>query len=111
MQNGSRNEAQGERQKGLHYAFLDTLRQLPFVDAIYLFGSRARGDAGEKSDIDLALVCPRADARDWDRIQQVIEVADTLLFIDAVRYDTLNEDDPLKKSIDRDKVVLFQRHA
>jgi predicted nucleotidyltransferase len=27
--------------------------------AVYLFGSRARGDAGEKSDVDLAVLFPR----------------------------------------------------
>lgn len=36
-----------------------------FIDEICLFGSRARGDNKERSDIDLAIVCPRASDTDW----------------------------------------------
>lgn len=39
------------------YHFLQQIADLPFVDAIYLFGSRARGDHRERSDIDLAILC------------------------------------------------------
>ena len=48
-----------------HYAFIDRLKALPFIEAIYLFGSRARGTERERSDIDLAIVCPMAGMRDW----------------------------------------------
>lgn len=36
-------------------ALLDELVQLPWVDFIYLFGSFARGDAHEDSDVDIAV--------------------------------------------------------
>jgi predicted nucleotidyltransferase len=48
-----------------HYAFIDRLQALPFIEAIYLFGSRARGTERERADIDLAIVCPMAGMRDW----------------------------------------------
>lgn len=93
------------------YAFFCALRDHPAVDAIWLFGSRARADAAPRSDIDLAIVCPRAGARDWAAMQALIEDADTLLTIDAVRFDTLAEADPLRTAILRDRVVLFAREA
>jgi predicted nucleotidyltransferase len=42
------------------YRFLERLAALPFVQAVWLFGSRARGTARERSDIDLAILCPGA---------------------------------------------------
>jgi len=47
------------------YLFLQKIAALPFVDAIYLFGSRARGDHRERSDIDLAVFCRAANENDW----------------------------------------------
>lgn len=37
------------------YKFLKQLTKLPFVDEIWLFGSRIRGYNSERSDIDLAI--------------------------------------------------------
>lgn len=92
----------------LEYRFLEQIKKLPYVEAIYLFGSRARGDADDKSDIDLAIVCPSADDRDWLKLVDAVENADTLLKIDCVRLDKL-EDERLKREIERDKVVLYER--
>ena len=41
----------------------------------------------------------------------MIEEADTLLSIDAVRFDELGMDDPLRAAILRDRQVLFERVA
>ncbi len=43
--------------KDLNYQFIEKLKALPFIAEIWLFGSRARGDNGKKSDIDLAILC------------------------------------------------------
>lgn len=92
-----------------NYDFFRRLTALPFVDAVYLFGSRARGENAARADIDLAVVSPRASDADWQRILDIIEDADTLLRIDCVRLETLPGDDPLRQSIERDKVPLFHR--
>ena len=47
------------------YQFLQEIAALDFVDAIYLFGSRARGDNRDRSDIDIAIQCPKATQKDW----------------------------------------------
>ena len=67
--------------------FLRKIAALPFVDAIYLFGSRARGDHRERSDIDIAILCPEANENDWQSIIELIDDTDTLLPIDCIRLD------------------------
>lgn len=71
--------------------FFQQLTQLAYIEKIILFGSRARNDAQPRSDIDLALVCPTASENDWLIILGIIENADTLLKIDAIRFDMLSE--------------------
>lgn len=78
------------------------------MEAIYLFGSRARGDEQAKSDIDLAILCPHASERDWLNIVDIVDKADTLLKIDCIRLDNL-PNEQLKAEIERDKVVLYEQ--
>jgi len=75
----------------LPYRFVDRIAALPFVDAVWLFGSRARGDAAPTSDIDLAVACPRATPAQWHEILGIVEDADVLLPIDCVRLDEAPE--------------------
>lgn len=91
------------------YSFYKKLVDLPFIEAIWLFGSHARGRAQKSSDIDLAILCPHASQDQWRAIRSIIDEADTLSKIDCIRYDHLSNDDPLKSSINKDKVVLFDR--
>jgi predicted nucleotidyltransferase len=91
----------------LKYKFLKDLQSLSFVETLYLYGSRARGEHAERSDIDLAVLCPGASEEGWDKVLQIIENADTLLKIDCVRLDTLKEDNPLKSNILNDGKILF----
>lgn len=89
--------------------FFKKLVKLSFVEAVYLYGSRARKDHQERSDIDLAIVCPAATAEQWLLVEKIIDEADTLLKIDYVRLDELDKQDPLKQNILQDKLVLFER--
>jgi predicted nucleotidyltransferase len=93
-----------------HYRFFKNLTALSFIDAIFLFGSRARGDGHDRSDIDLAIVCPQANGTDWLKVEAILDIEniDTLLKVDCVRYDTLKDDD-FKHRIDKDKQILFER--
>ncbi len=108
--NASRKTLPGGRTAPeLRYRFISRLAALPFVEAVWLYGSRARGDNGRRSDIDLAVVCPRASAADWQRVLDIIEDADTLLGVDCVRFDALPKDGSLKKQIAEEKVVLSRK--
>ncbi len=92
-----------------HYAFLEHLKALPFVEAIYLFGSRARGDNTGRADIDLAVLCPSASQEEWWKIQEIVEKADTLLEIDCVNLSRLKNKDMLR-NIEQDKVVVYEQN-
>ncbi len=70
---------------------------MPFIDEIRLYGSRARGDHKERSDIDLAIVAPTASNEEWLKVPVIIENADTLLKVDYIRFDRLENSDKLKK--------------
>lgn len=63
------------------------LAEEPCVRRVVLFGSRARGDAGPRSDVDLAVEAPGASARDWLRLADLADDADTLLAIDLIRLE------------------------
>lgn len=76
---------------------------MPFVDAIYLFGSRARGDHRDRSDIDIAILCPNANETDWQTILKLIDDADTLLSIDCIRLDQESQNSALRLQIEQDK--------
>ena len=89
-----------------NYQFIKQLEALAFIDVIYLYGSRARGDAGERSDIDLAIECSSASDSDWLKVLDIIDKADTLLPIDCVRLDEM-KDSRLLENIQREKKVLY----
>ncbi len=91
------------------YAFLQRLAGLPFVEAIYLFGSRARGKHRERSDIDLAILCPHANDAQWQQVLAIVDEADTLLPIDCVRLDAESPTSALRAAIEHDKKVLYER--
>lgn len=91
------------------YRFFINLSKLSFVEEIWLYGSRARGDHQERADIDIAVFCPTAKLRDWDHVLKIIEDADTLLKIDIVRLDEYDDLSPLKRSILTQGVKLYER--
>ena len=94
-----------------HYRFVEKIAALPFVEAIVLYGSRARGDARDRSDIDLAISAPKADAEQWQHILDLIDDADTLHHVDCVRLDALSADDRLRRNITADGISIYQRQG
>jgi len=84
------------------------LASRPRVQRIWLFGSRARGDARERSDIDIAIEAPDADRREWLEVCRLVEEeADTLLPIDVIRVE--EAPDRLRKQVRAEGRVLFER--
>jgi predicted nucleotidyltransferase len=85
----------------------ECLKAFPEVERVILFGSRARGDAGFRADIDIAVECPTADILRWSDIEEAVELAPTLLNIDLVRLDTAP---PELAAVIRDEGrVLYER--
>jgi len=91
----------------LQYEFISRLKKLSFVEEIWLFGSRARGDNKELSDVDLAIVCPKANDNDWLKVTEIIDSADTLLKIDCLRMDKDLIGQEIYQNILRDKKVIY----
>ena len=93
-----------------HYNFWQKLQALPFVEKILLFGSRARQDHLEKADIDIAVLCPSATNYDWLQVVDIVDEADTLLRIDCVRLDKLQQDSLLRRNIEQEGVILYVKN-
>ncbi len=85
------------------HLFYKKIAALPFVDAIYLFGSTARGDHLDRSDLDIAILCPNANERDWPSILQRFDDADTRLSIDCIRLDQESQNSTLRLQLEQDK--------
>ena len=79
----------------------------PEVLRVVLFGSRARGDAEERSDVDLAVEAPNASQRQWLHIATQLEEADTLLKIDLVRWEQASA--ALKERILAEGKILYEQ--
>ncbi|MBM4395734.1 MAG: nucleotidyltransferase domain-containing protein [Deltaproteobacteria bacterium] len=80
-------------------------RTAPAVRRAWLFGSRARGDAGARADIDLAIEAPGIGDREWTDLWTALkESLPTLLRIDVVRWEQASE--RLRQNILAEGVVL-----
>ena len=74
------------------------------IERIIIFGSRARGDYRERSDIDLAVSGGDVVMFSLD----VDEETPTLLFFDVVNLDG-NVQHELLESIDKEGVVIYEK--
>jgi len=91
----------------LHEQLVRLLSQQPGIKQVILFGSRARGDAEDRSDIDLSIEAPDIHERQWLEIVFLLEKIDTLLPIDVVRWE--DAPDTLKRKIQTEGMVLYER--
>ena len=74
------------------------------IDRVILFGSRARGNCTERSDIDLAVCGGDFDAFYWD----VGENIHSLLTFDLVNFDSEISEE-LKMEIERYGVTIYEK--
>jgi predicted nucleotidyltransferase len=83
----------------------------PAIERMLVFGSRARGDARERSDFDLAVEAPAMDRSDWSRFAlDVEEDIPTLCGVDLLLLnDTLAA--PLRTRIKEEGIVIYERAA
>lgn len=94
----------------IQYQFIDKLKALNFVEQLWLFGSRARGDNQPRSDIDMAIICPNATEEDWLQVMNIIDEADILLKIDCVKFDKDRISHELYENILKDKKVIYVKN-
>lgn len=94
---------------------VEALRRLG-AERVILFGSYARGDFNEASDIDLLVVLD-SDERMVDRIERVLEASDSELSVEPLVY-TPQELERLKEqgsalveTVEHEGRVLYERTA
>lgn len=76
------------------------------VKKVILFGSRARGDYKNNSDIDLAFIFNNNDKDNFIKMQAKLEELNTLYKFDVIDFNTLNND-RFKEEILKDGIVIF----
>ena len=91
------------------YKFIQDIAKLIFVNKIFLFDSRSRQNNTARSDVDLAINCKNAIEEDWLKIIALVEKADTLLKVDCVRLDTLQNENKLKQNIKKHGKVIYSK--
>ena len=74
------------------------------VMKVILFGSRARGDNMERSDIDIAVSGGDFDSFYWD----IKENINSLLMFDVINVDDKISQD-LRKEIERDGIIIYDK--
>ena len=90
--------------------FVAALRQQRRLDAVYVYGSYARGKANDWSDIDVAVVSPDFSA---DRFQEQVKLLRLAAAIDdrieprPFRPEDFNETDPLASEIRRNGIRVL----
>lgn len=83
---------------------ISTFARMHSVQKVVLFGSRARGDNTERSDIDIAVYGGDFDAFYWD----IKEKVHSLLMFDVVEMDNSVSKD-LIGEIQRDGVIIYEK--
>lgn len=83
--------------------------QYPTVRRVLLFGSRARHDFENRSDLDFAIDAPEMSGKDWLALVDEIESIDTLIEMDVVRYDRAS--DEFKEQLKKDGVVTIYEQS
>ena len=71
---------------------------------IVLFGSRAKGNNTERSDIDMSVYGGDFDGFYWD----IKEKINSLLMFDIIQADSAISDD-LKHEIEKDGVIIYEK--
>jgi predicted nucleotidyltransferase len=86
---------------------LEAFRRFPWVREVWVYGSRARGQARMNSDIDLAVEAEGASDVEWGRLTSTLDELPIILRIDCLRLD---ETVPakLREQMDRDRLLLFE---
>lgn len=67
---------------------LERLAEFSEVRFILVFGSRALGDADERSDVDVSISAPAISRRRWLDMKQIADEGRTLLRITLIHFES-----------------------
>jgi type III restriction enzyme len=80
----------------------------PFLETAWIYGSRARGDERNDSDIDLMLDCPDATPAEWAQLSNALRDLDILYVVDVSRWQDGIEAG-FRERVERDRQLFWQR--
>ena len=83
------------------------LKKYPEVEKAVIFGSRARGDYRKGSDIDITLFGDKLTNSINTKIYYEIDDLYLIYKIDLINFNTLNEEDMLRKHILEEGVEIY----
>ena len=87
----------------------DALQQFSEIEKVYIYGSRARGDYRNGSDIDLALLGEKVNTQTAFKLRVLLnEELPVPYYIDVVCYPDLKQS-LLKSEIDRDGKEFYHQ--
>lgn len=89
------------------FSFIETLAKNKSVNKIILFGSRARNDFEEYSDIDLAVDCPTMTKYEWLKIKEYVTY-DLDIFIRISLVPFHNNPKELKERILKTGITIYE---
>lgn len=78
------------------------------IDKVILFGSRARNDYKNNSDIDLAIIFDSDDNDNYIKLLTKLEELNTLFKFDVIDYNKITNA-TLKQEIDKDGITIYQK--
>ena len=88
---------------------VEILEKYEEVESAKIFGSRARGDYRKASDIDIALFGDNLTHTINTKIFYEIDNLYLPYLIDLINFNTLNEDDKLRKNILKEGVDIYAK--
>ena len=83
---------------------INVIKKYENIKCAYLFGSRARGDYNDKSDIDIAIV-QKGDVT--LKLMRELDELRCIYTFDVVDINLIGE--KLKENIERDKICIYRR--
>ncbi|MEQ9107828.1 MAG: nucleotidyltransferase domain-containing protein [Limnobacter sp.] len=79
----------------------------PNIETVYLFGSRAKGNFRDGSDIDLAVLAPEMKPEIFTQLWNEIDALPMVFKVDCLHFEQL-ENDALKQKVLNEGVVFYQ---
>lgn len=98
-------------QYGLKEQYIDELRgilgNIPSIEEVMLYGSRARGDYGRGSDIDICLKGAQITSSDVVNLKTALYESRIPYFFDVCVWDHIKNED-FRNNIIRDGKVIYK---
>ena len=86
---------------------LSKIAEFPEVAFIAIFGSRAVGDADDRSDVDVCVSAPKISLQRWLNLKQMAADARSLLWITIDRFEDSPEE-PRRRNLN-EGVIVYER--